>query len=359
MSNLFDYLNWRGDIPINVDGLNDVDRMILAQLSYFNFDEIVPDFGSFITIGDALNRLIDEGGGNVFNSSNDMKLAAKLAETPRFKNLLLTGYEERFDPEREEQFAAITVLLPDRTAACVFRGTDSSLVGWKENFNMALSDELPAQLDAVDYLSRFAKIYRGSIRVIGHSKGGNLAVYAPAFAKPSAARKVIEAVSLDGPGFSERVINSPGYKAIESRIHTIIPRSSIIGVIFAHTGKFTIVDSDAYKILQHDLYTWKVSRNSPVTLTERDSSSQLAEDALNDWINSLSYEERERFIKGIWSLFDDIGITDLGDILNGKNTVAILRALAKMDEETRKIIIDTLTRLRITTKESMRELIEK
>jgi hypothetical protein len=356
MSDLFDYLDWRGDIHINVDGFNDVDRMILSQLSYFNFVGIVPDFDGIISIGHALVKLKNTCRVSCFNYPNDEKLAEKLPKTARFKDLLLTGFEVRFDPDKVEQFAAMTVLLPDRTAACVFRGTDSSLIGWKENLNMALSDELPAQLDAVNYLENLARNYRGSIRTMGHSKGGNLAVYAPAFSKASVSRRVIEAINLDGPGFSEYVINSPGYKAIENRIRTIIPRSAIVGVIFSHTGKFTIVDSSAYKLMQHDLYTWKVMGNSPVTLTERDSSSQLAEETFDNWINSLSNDERERFIDGIWSLFEEIGLTDIDEILKGKNTIAILRALAKMDEDTRGIITDTLTRLRISAKQSMRDL---
>ena len=347
MADLFDYLDWRGDIPITSDGLNDVDRMILAQFSYLDIADLAPDFGRTVTIGELCRGICEDARDDRFHLPNDRKLAKRLCDAPRFSRLALTGFRERLDPEREEQFAALTVLLPDRTAVCVFRGTDWSLVGWKEDLNMALSDELPAQLDAVAYLDDLASRYNSLIRVLGHSKGGNLAIYSAAFAKPRVARRVIEAVSLDGPGFSHRVLSSEGYRALEPRIRVILPHSSLVGVIFAHTGRFTIVDSSAPRLMQHDLYSWKVMGASPIIMDSRDSSSIFIEGALNEWISGLTPAQREGFIDGVWSLFDSIGVTDLPEVLEGRNTIALIRALAHSDDETRAVISDVLSRLRV------------
>ena len=357
MANMLDYLNWRGDIPITVDGINDIDRMILAQLSYFDlksYSSVLKEgFDKRTTLAELCEWISDPQHGVRYHVSTDQKLAELLMKSKRFGEIELTGYEEKFNIEKEEQFAAITALLPDNTAACIFRGTDWSLVGWKEDLNMALSDQLPAQLDAVDYMKRLAQHYHGTIRVIGHSKGGNLAVYASAFANSEITLRVIETINLDGPGFSKAVIESPQYSILESRIRTIIPQSSLVGVIFAHTGKFTIVSSNAPKLMQHDLYSWQVLGPAPVTLTERDSSSQFVESALNDWIDSLPREQRERFISGIWSLLDGIGVTEISDILRGKNTLVLLSALSRLDDETRSVITDTLARLRKSVKGSL------
>lgn len=357
MANLFDYLDWRGDIPITADRLNDIDRMILAQLSYFDLSGFIEPsgdcFDTTFSVRELCEYISTPSHMAKFHMANDRQLADALAKSKRFSDILLKGPIEIVNSDREEQFAAVTALLPDNTATCIFRGTDWSLIGWKEDLNMALSDHLPAQLDAIDYMKRLAQRHRGTIRAIGHSKGGNLAVYASAFAGEALSRRIIETINLDGPGFSRGVIESSEYKRIEPRIRTIIPQSSLVGVIFAHTGKFTIVSSSAPKLLQHDLYSWQVLGSSPLTLTERDSSSQFVESALNDWIESLNTEQRERFISGIWSLFQSVGVTEITEILRGKNTLVLLGAMSHLDDETRSVITDTLAQLRKSVKSSL------
>lgn len=357
MPNLFDYLDWRGDIPITADGFNDADRILLAQLTYIDFSGVIPENSPQpVTIGTLCQRVLDdksENAGERFHLQSDRQLAERLVDVPRFSALPVVYYDEKNDKKTTEQFAAMTILLPDRTAACLFRGTDWSLVGWKEDLNMALSDELPAQLHAVEYLNRLSAKFRGMIRVLGHSKGGNLAIYAAAFMNDPA--RLLEAVSLDGPGYTDRVLRSAGYRAIEPRIRTMIPYSSLVGVIFAHTGKYTIVASSAPKLMQHDLYSWQIMGSSPIVMNARDEASRLAEGALNDWISGLSIEQREQFIDGVWSIFDSIGVTDLTDLLDGKNTIAIIRALSKIDDATRGVIIDTLSKLRAAVKQQKKQ----
>ena len=136
-------------------------------------------------------------------------------------------------------------------------------------------------------------------------------------------------------------LSSPGYRVIEPRIRTIIPYSSLVGVIFAHTGRYTIVSSSAPKLMQHDLYTWQIKGSGLVEVNARDEASRLAEGALNEWISGLSTEQRGQFI----------GITDLPDLLDGRNTIAVIRALTKLDEPTRNVIIDTLSKLRLAVKQ--------
>ena len=225
MPDIFDYLDWRGDIPITADGFNDADRVVLAQVTYLDFKGMVPENSPLpVPLGELCRRIVNDTGENSadrFHLHSDRQLAERLIDCPRFKNLPVVYYDEKFDAETVEQFAAMTILLPDRTAACLFRGTDWTLVGWKEDLNMALSDELPAQLHAVEYINSVISSLRGTVRILGHSKGGNLAVYSAAFAKYS--RNILEAVSLDGPGYTDRVLSSPGYRVIEPRIRTIIP----------------------------------------------------------------------------------------------------------------------------------------
>ena len=186
MSDLFDYLAWRGDIPMSQAPFNPVDGLILSILSYVHFDNLVPpDLRGPISLGKAAETYLalPEGRRGRVRCPSDRQLLAALARCRRFSPLGLAFAQDRFVPEEEMQFAAIAVLLEDGSAFLSFRGTDATLVGWKEDFSMSFLDAVPAQQAALDYVERFASLFPGSLRLGGHSKGGNLAVFAGALAR--------------------------------------------------------------------------------------------------------------------------------------------------------------------------------
>lgn len=360
MAGIFDYLKWRGDILMSAVPLTDADRLILSELSYIDFGNEEPKpLAQLCT--EMLHKIevIRKSGARMklLHHKQDEELMRVLSQSPRFRELMIGHCESRISREREEQFAAMTVYLPDNSAACVFRGTDWSLVGWKEDFNMSYCEALPAQLSAVRYLARIGAVHGGELRVMGHSKGGNLAVYAAAFAPADIASRVVDITSLDGPGFCEVVMDSPEYAAIADKVRTFMPKASIVGVLFSRTGRFTVIESRASGVMQHIPYNWEIMGAGFITASEQDGSSQLVEDTLNDWIRTMTPKERKKFIDTVWSVLADLKIDEFYELLDGKNARAIIKNYAALDEEARTLIGETLAKLRTCAKASLRELI--
>ncbi len=358
MANLFDYLKWRGDLSLSQSELCDVDRLILSELCYMDFPsegiESIPEHCRRV-----LAKLDSSAARKkLLHHKQDEQLLMELSISRRFEKMLISDFVSEFDAELEVQFAAMCVILSDNTVACIFRGTDWSLIGWKEDFNMAHFETLPSQRRALSYLETIGEKYKCPIRVMGHSKGGHLAIFASSFCNKSISDRIIDVTSLDGPGFGEDVISSDGYKNMSDRIRNFIPRSSIVGALFMNTGRFSVVESQAKSLMQHIPYNWEVIGSNFVTAAERDGTSQLVGSALNDWIASLTPETRKRFIDTVWSLLDGADITELGELLDGRNTFAIVKKYNALDEDSRKLIGETLTLLRECAKDSLIDLIE-
>ena len=253
MANIFDYLIWRGDLPLSVSPFNEVDGAVFARLSYLPFELIMPcDSPVSVTIADAAAALISlniKKPGSL-RKENDAKLLEMLLNSRRFRDIELFGYSHLFDAATQTQFSAVTFRPSKNKLYVFFRGTDSTLVGWKEDFNMCFVCPVPAQSNAVDYLNRIAASNGGDITVGGHSKGGNLAVYASAFCEQAARRRITHIYNYDGPGFTEDVLNSDSYKSICVLVNTFVPQSSVVGMLLGHEEKYTIIHSTESGILK-------------------------------------------------------------------------------------------------------------
>ena len=199
MANILDYIDWRGDLTFNQSSFNDIDNLILSRISYLPFDGIIDEMET-ITVREAHERFKKLDLKNVkILQEEDLDLFPSVAQSTRFGNLFLKNYINKRDLQEEKQFSAITIILPDGTMYIAYRGTDNTLVGWKEDFNMSFMKSVPAQADAVDYLNNVAAQTSGRLRVGGHSKGGNLAVYAAAFCNQDVQDRIIEVYNNDGP----------------------------------------------------------------------------------------------------------------------------------------------------------------
>ena len=246
MANIFDYLEWRGDLKLSASSFNSVDSLILSVLSYVPFDGIVPpELGrDGMTIAEAAEAFADSGVKRPgVRNEQDVKLLSALAASDRFGDMRLTGYVNSVDLEKEKQFSAVTVLMGRGRAYVAFRGTDLSLVGWKEDFNMSFRCPVPSQEAATEYLDRAAARLRGRLYVGGHSKGGNLAVYASVFAKRRTRKRLLGVYNNDGPGFNASVLERKEYVEMQDRLYAFIPQSSIIGMLLEHAERYTIVHS--------------------------------------------------------------------------------------------------------------------
>lgn len=341
VANIFDYMDWR-DISIKKVEFNEIDNLILARLSYFPFDGIIKE-NEEITIKESYDRYKNNGTTGRILQKEDIDLFPILANSTRFGNMKITNFINKLDPIQEKQFCAITIIMPDDTIYVAYRGTDNTIIGWKEDFNMSFSDLVPAQIDATSYLENIAEKYNNKIRVGGHSKGGNLAVYAASFCKDSVKNRIINVYNNDGPGFCEKVIKSREYEEILDRVQTFIPQTSIIGRLLNHEEKTTILKSTETGIMQHDLYSWQVLGDKFVK-DEQTNSSKLIDKTITDWLKAVSPEQREIFIDTFFEILNATGAKTLSEI--GSNKVLSIRTMLKtyqdIDQETKEIMLRTL-----------------
>lgn len=345
MANLFDYLLWRGDLSFAQTPFCAVDGLILSALTYVHFESLVPEeAGSSVPLGDAAEAFLSLPGeerGRV-RCENDLRLLELLARAPRFAPLRLACREERFDPAQESQFAALTVLLSETEAFLAFRGTDSTLVGWKEDFNMGFMDAVPAQEMAREYVERFAAAFPGVLRLGGHSKGGNLAVYAAARASEAVQARIEAVYNNDGPGFTDAMVESAGYQRILPKVHTWLPQFSVVGMLLEHREACTVLRSDRQGLLQHDPYSWQVLGGDFVSLEEVTPGSRVTDRALRSWISGMTPEQRGRLVDTVYDILSAGDATRTSEIVTPANLSSSLHALNETDAETRRLLADTL-----------------
>ena len=334
--NIFDYLKWRGDVPLSVCPFNEADNLILAELAYTDFGDVVPCDGRGITLEDAADR---------FFAAHDRKeiLASKsyTAQAPllmeemrgaaRFGGTRIAFYEKETDPQADLQFSAVTFFLPDGTACAAFRGTDGTLVGWKEDFLFSYLSGTRGQQRAVEYLNRVGRETSGPLRACGHSKGGNLAVYAAALCDRETQDRLLEVYSDDGPGFRPELLAEEGYARIRDRIVCIVPDTSVIGMLMETGVPPRVIRSSASGILQHDGFTWETERGRfvPAELSE---TSRLIRRTLSGWLDRTDEKDRQAMVETVFALLESTGEESFSGI-NGsrwKSAEAIAASARKL-----------------------------
>lgn len=346
MANLMDYLDWRGDLTLRQDPFNEVDNLILAELSFVDFGGIVPPpgEGEGVSLWEAAEawfsrhpagEKIDMG---VLVPADIPVMLRKMAASRRFREMKLHAFSDLLDTEQAVQFAALTVECGDGLLYVSFRGTDDTLVGWKEDFHMAVMPEIPAQKLAVSYLRAVAAQFpRRRLRVGGHSKGGNLAVYAAVFS-PAAVQRRVEAVwSNDGPGFYADILALPQGQRMAEKITAIVPKSSVVGMLLKHNEDYVVVDSSQVGLMQHDGFSWEILGNRFTRLREVPRSAQRNDQVLKEWVQNMSPEQKERFVDGLFSVLEASGAVTLTDLKEEKLKAmgAMVKAMKDMEKDTR------------------------
>lgn len=270
-----------------------------------------------------------------------------VAANPRFSGLRVGAFAERFDTDEQTQTAALTFLLPDGTLVLSFRGTDDSLVGWKEDFNMAFQYPVPAQRMAADYICAVAKLWPGDMILTGHSKGGNSAVYA-AMNAPAKIRKRIAAVySLDGPGFPEHVVTSEPYLSTVSKVHKIVPDSSIIGMVLETPEPCVVVKADCEGLMQHFAFAWQVDGDAFVRVDDIAPSSHEFNSSFNRWMTGLSREEREHAVDALFQVIHASGATTFSGLIASMplSLPSMIGAIVGLTPDERKHLMEAMRML--------------
>lgn len=330
MANIFDYLTWRGDLTFAQDPPNSVDALIFSTLSYVAYGksaEAEPSQAASVRTCAQEFFTLDAPETRV-RSKKDMELLRAAAETVRFGSCRLCMYDSEFLPEQETQFAAMTFLLDDGSLFVVYRGTDNSLVGWKEDFNMTFQQTIPAQRLAQEYIHRVAATVGAPIRVAGHSKGGNLAVFAAARCAPDVRGRILEVFNNDGPGFTRYMMGDPGYIAMVPRIHTFVPQSSVIGMLLEHEEPYRVLRSTNVGIMQHDPYSWQVEGRDFLWLEGITESSQFTDATIKNWFASMTNSERNQLVEVMYALLNTGDVENAADIFQPKNLRAYVKTLS-------------------------------
>ena len=363
-NNLVNYIKWRGDLSFRERAFNEIDALVLCQISYLDFDGILQsDIKSAYTISSLWNAFKNDedfekrSDLGVLINKDTVHVLEAAAESRRFSHIRPAFYVNKVDADVEEQFSAVTYFLTkkNRDPFIVFRGTDDTIVGWKEDFNMSFSEAVPAQKDAVSYLEQAASFFHGTVSTAGHSKGGNLALYAAAFANSKIKRHLKAVYNFDGPGFPEQFFKSDEYFSIIPHIKTFYPQSSLVGMLFSHSDDYTVVKSENSGAWQHDAVSWIIEGNRFVTADALDEKSIYFNRTFNSWIKSVEPKNLEIFTKTVFGAIETTGAstnTELGSNLFD-NFKKILRALKDVDKDSRDEMIKMGMMLFATVKENL------
>ena len=304
MGNLLDYLSWRGDLSLGQVPFGPVDALALSALAYIPFDGLVGAAERPVPLGQAaLDWLaLPPPRRGQRRRDSELDLLRALAGSPRFSGMGLCCCADRFLPQEETQFAALAVLLGDGSAFLSFRGTDGTLVGWKEDFNLSFLNVIPAQRASAAYIEAFSASFPGPMILGGHSKGGNLAV-AGASMCPMAARDRIRTVyAFDSPGFTDYLLAQPGYQELRTRIRSFVPQSSVVGLLLDHEEPLAVVRSGQEGLFQHDLYSWQVAGPGFVLAEEITPGSRMLDRSLKNWLAGLTPRQRETVADTLYEL---------------------------------------------------------
>ncbi len=342
--NLFYYLKKFGHYSMSQFVFNEVDALILSELAYLDFDGIVPrirenaEAVDFETLNN--ENLIKKMTCATLPEKDNIKLLNLMFKTERFKNMKLNFYRSRFDANLELQFSAV-VFIFDECNFIAFRGTDTTLIGWKEDFNMSYLEIVPSQEQCLIYLKRVASKLNGKFYLGGHSKGGNLACYAGIHTDKDIQERIEKIYDFDGPGFKYDVFGLEKFRRVKDKIKKYITRDSMIGLIMHNIKNYEVVKCYGVMLMQHDPFRWRVTKDGRLDTTESTTfNCQVFEQSIKDVMIAYSDEERSKIID---ILFDLLNATEKSTIIEFKSAFlecykAVKKRYKQLDEETVKYL---------------------
>lgn len=282
--------------------------------------------------------------GDLWNPEGSRALLEAVAASPRYRGVHVCGYRAVSDVVATEQFAAMAFRFPAGFSYLSFRGTDSTIVGWKEDFNMAFRCPVPAQESAARYVDEAADAVDGPLLCGGHSKGGNLAVYGAAMCSDVARERIERAYSHDGPGFVEEFLSSNAFVDLSGRIDKTLPRSSIFGMMFETQEDYAIVESTEFSLLQHNPFSWVVDGCDFVYCERLSAGARYVDGSIREMLLAVSPSERERFVDALFSVFEATGAERFADIAGNlrESLPVMLQAAQGFDKDTRRFVSQTI-----------------
>lgn len=352
MRNMVDYFLEHGNDDFKKLPFNEVDAAILCQLSYLNLEILVPKLednkAHFSFLDFNHEELLDPLTDGVFAPNDNKNLLIAIFESKRFEKLMVNYIEFNTCFEAKEQFYAVTFFIDD-IAYVTYRGTDMTLVGWREDFDMAYMKEVPAQKKALEYLNKISNITNLKLGIQGHSKGGNLAVYSSMYTAKEVKDRIINIYDFDGPGFNEHVYDLYEYKEIEDRVLRRIADKTIIGLLMYHTDKYELVKTSGVSILRHLLFNWHVNMGGTFRrATKLDFNSQVIASTVISYLAVTEAEERRDFVNKLFFLLEENPKLTLFDIKNNVKSYSksISKRYREMSQEEKGLFKKYIIKLR-------------
>lgn len=345
MADVRDYLDWRGDLSFKADAFNEIDALILSQFAYLDFTGIIKEgFELALPMKEIGKRYFaahgpEESKNLTILLSNCEGITRKMILSDRFKRLYAFNYVDKYDSEESIQFSAVTIKIDNKKLFVAFRGTDDSLAGWQEDFKLCYMTPVQAQLEAVEYLKEVCEWWDGEVILGGHSKGGNLAIYATMQLEEHLQAKVTQIYSFDGPGFLKDIVETEAYKRVIDRTITFLPQGSYVGMIMYNTGVMKVVKSTNKGFMQHAPVSWQI-RGKNFENSTIENYSLLFNECTKNWVDKIDSDKKEQFINSVFYLlksgemetFTEMS-TEIPQVIN-----RILRSYAELDKETKKMM---------------------
>lgn len=341
MGNIVNYVEQYGDKSFSEKKVTSVDSLVFSQFSYLKFDGLVPGvqekgkvkLSELRNLSDFDKLFSDER-----HAKDNKKLFEAMEKSVRFRDIELCDYVNKYDADWTVQFSAVRVILDTGVSYIIFRGTDETIVGWKEDFNMSFMTPVKAQEEAVSYLSEVVSHFDGKFYVGGHSKGGNLAIYGSMMNGRTITDRVIKIYCHDSPGFVQSVFDSEEYNEVVDRIEKLVPHSSIVGMLFQTKEDYDVVDSKHLGFNQHDPFNWIVEGEDFVRLEEIKDMTKFGDDVVNDWIEAMTDKEREQFVDYVFGLIEGAGISEVSDVKDDfwGTVKGFMHSLGNVDKESKE-----------------------
>ena len=339
MATIKEYLRYYKGLSFKECCFNINDVLLFTELSYIDWHNIVSESNDKISLRDAFDKY--QKTKDVYLSTfmkGNIQNVKDIYTSTRYKDIYLSNYREYVDDEK--QFGAITIHFDDKIFVS-YKGTNGTVVGWKEDFTLGYEFPIISQVYAIDYLNEVAKEFDNKIFVGGHSKGGNLAVYALANSDDFIKRRIVKAYSHDGPGFLEEVLKSDSFQSISNKIDKTVPKSSMIGMFLQQHENYRVVSSNSFSVWQHNPFSWTIKDNEFEYIDDLTNDAKYFNHTLNEWVASLTNEERERLVDILFSLIDD-DVDKTDEIFkNWQTTIPnALKVISNTDEQTKNFVKD-------------------
>lgn len=348
MKNMLDYIKEFGHVSFEERAFSEIDALVLTELEYLPLENVVPsdeNGENFVTVKE-IAEYMQEHKQELFDENPMMiteerhEVSQVIADAPRFQSLKFFGVVSEWDKDTTKQFAAVTVEVEPSVRLVVFRGTDETLIGWKEDFLMTYSPLVAAQTDAKEYLAKQASLWDGDLMISGHSKGGNLAIYAAATQEEDVQLRIVDIFCFDSPGLYRSVLETKGYQNIVPLAMRYIPQDSLVGLMLESEVPYVIVKSNATGAMQHSAMTWEIEDGQFIKMEKLTKNSQLNDQTFKKWTESVSDEELELFWNVFFELLFSVGIDTVNDLYGQfmHYVQEFLKAAGNMDEEKRELL---------------------